>query len=291
MLLIMSAFVPARWIGVKPQVSNYTPVDFNKLTTVNDFAKDADGNGQISWKELILSSEGGAAAAQELQNSQPDPKAIAALNDPNNLTSSFSKNLYVASTYLESNNITDEASQQNVVNQLMAEEAAKMVPTTYSFKDLNVVKNEANETVRVYGNAVAVILDDVITEQAALEDLTAVQNFTDTKKAEDLAPLAKNYTRVDAKLKKLLALPVPLSASAYHLLAINRIALYRDTLGDLSHASTDPLRATLAFQKYQNSTMSVLRIHQELSHYFDSKNISFTSKEKGYVFTVGYTPK
>jgi hypothetical protein len=290
LLLIASAFIPASWLGVKPQASAYTPIDFTQLSKIEDYANDTDGNGEISWKELIASTDEGQQALAEGENILPDPNAIELLNDPNNLTSSLTKNLYVASTYLTKSGITDEASHQQVLDQLVAEEAAKLIPKQYVYADIKVAPSENAQSLRVYGNEVATILGNIITKDSIAKDAQGLYDFMSTEKKEALIPLEEDSQRLDDKIKKMLLVTVPPSASPYHLIALNQMVAYRDTLFNLSKAATDMMRANLVFKKYPDTLVQTLLIYKRFSEYFDLKNIVFSSTEPGYVFTIGYTP-
>lgn len=291
LLLMASAFIPARWLGVQPQKSGYTPIDFSKLNAVESYAHDIDGSGQISWKELIGSTEYGPEAIAEAESLKPDPKEIAALNDPNNLTASFSKNFYIASTYLTNNNVEDPSAQQSVLNQLIEEEAGKLTPTTFTFSDLSTTKTETKESIRTYGNSVATILDGVLTKESLTAVFGGMEHFIETNDAASLVPITKESERIHTKLQKLRELSIPLSAATYHIQVLNGVAEYADMLQNLSQAKTDPLRATLAFKNYTETSAGVLRVYSRLSPYFDIKKVVFSSKDPGYVFTVGYTPQ
>lgn len=289
LLTLIASIVPASWFGIRPLKHTYGKIDLSDIS-LSEITEDADKDGSISWKEVITENLSPSEIA-EAESKKPDPVAIAALNDPNNLTSSFSKNLYTVSTYLSKNQLNDPAAEQEVLNQLIAEEAAKIIPTMYTNKDVRVAKTEDKISVRAYGNSVASILEDMITEARIVEDFSSVASFVDTKDESDLVPLVKDYERVDAKLKKLLALSVPLSAASFHVIALNRVATYRDLLYNLSKAESDPIRATLFIQKYPETVISTLLVFKDVSPYFNLKNIVFTSKEPGYPFTVGYTLK
>ncbi len=290
LLLVASAFIPASWLGVKPQASAYTPIDFTKLSKVEDYANDADGNGEISWKELIASTEEGQQALAEGQNILPDPHAIELLNDPDNLTSSFTKKLYIASTYMEKAGITDETSHQEALNQLVAEEAAKLIPKQYVYADINVAASENAQSLHTYGNSVATILGRMITQDSIEKDINAIYTFMSTENQEALNPLIQDYKQMDERIKKMLSISVPPSASSYHLIALNQMVAYRDTLFNLSKAATDMMRANLVFKKYPDTTIQTLLVYDRLAEYFNLKNTVFPSEEPGHVFTIGYTP-
>lgn len=281
-VLTLSLIIPAKWFGVTPQAQKGREINLsyslkqNKVEIPN------------SWAELTNANIP-QADIKDLGSKKPDPEVIAQLNDPNNLTASFSKNLYVASAYLAKNPDNNATMQKEMIDTLIAKEALKIVATTYTYKDIPLTKTDTKETERVYGNAVAPILLNLITEQSILENLASLQNYTDSKDEKDLALLIKDYQRVDKSMKKLAAIPVPSSAVAYHVAVLNQVAAYRDALYNLSLAATDPIRATLFIDKYSNLTIQTMRAHNNLATYFNLKNIVFKSNEPGYFFIVGYT--
>ena len=287
-LLVLSAFIPAKWLGVKPVKSGYEPVDFTKLTT---YADDTDGNGKISWRELVTTSEIGAQTLAESGNVLPDSEAVELLNDPNNLSSSFTKNLYIADAYLSKSGITDAESQQKVLDQLVQEEANKLVSKTYVYADIRVAKTETIQSVRDYGNKVASIMKGMITLDSIEKDSNGLMNFMNTGDKAAVAPLVQDYQAMDTRITQMATLTIPPSATAYHLIALNQMTKYRDTLYNMSQAPTDLLRTNLVFKGYPNVTVETLTLYDQFSKYFDLKNIVYARNDPGYVFTVGYTLK
>lgn len=289
MLTLVAGIIPSSWFGIEPVQKRHAKIDLSSISLA-DVAEDENADGAFSWKEIV-SSNLAEVDAQELGSRQPDPKAIANLNDPNNLTASFSKNLYVASTYLSKNGINDALSQQETLNQLMAEEAKKLAETPYSIKDLKIARSEDKTSIKTYGNAVASILGNLVTSATMMDTIGSVQTYIESKDEAALPPLVAEYKRIDAKLEKMLDLEVPLSASTYHLLAVNRLNSYRNLLYNLSQIANDPLRTSLSIEKYGTTVLSVVKIYENFSSYFSAKNIVFSGKDAGYVFTVGYTLK
>ncbi|MEZ0208622.1 MAG: hypothetical protein ACAH17_00390, partial [Candidatus Paceibacterota bacterium] len=218
-----------------------------------------------------------------------DPREIASLNDPNNLTSSFSKNLYIASTALVQNGIDDPQSEQETINQLLKKEAEKVQPTTYTSQDVKLGTSDSSSSLKLYGNAVALILNGLITEQTITEDLMSVGKYTSTGNESDLAVLIRSSANLSEALQKLRLLSVPPSAVSIHIQILNTLGTFANTVTGLSHAYEDPVRATLAFNRYPNDAVAVLQSFPRLSAFFASKNITYTSKEAGYIYVVGYT--
>jgi hypothetical protein len=232
-----------------------------------------------------------ASTLEELKKIPVDQKEIDTLNDPNNLTASFAKNLYLTGAYFEKNGITDEASKEQAMTALIQQEKAKIVPNTYSYKDINVAKAESKDSIRTYGNAIASILENIITEKVMLDDISSISNFITSKDAKDLEPILKNKKRMDTIMSKLLTLSVPPSAVIFHLATLNNVAAYRDMITDLAGSEEDPLRATIVIDKYTLTAINAGRATLQLSNYFTIKNIVFSPKEKGYIFTAGYIAK
>lgn len=282
-LLALSAVIPASWFGIKPISTTRPKIDLSSVV------RDADGNKSISWKELInstLPETGTGETAGEI-----DPETIEELNDPNNLTASFSKNLYVTSASLATGPINNPEQEQAVITQLIAEERAKIKPTTYTFADLHIDSSEDKTTMQAYGNTVATALDGIITEKKVVADGNAFQAYLDSKDKNELTLLKADYARVNATLGKLETMSIPLSAAAYHALLLTRVAAYRDLLGSLASADTDPIRAAIMVEHYPETIVMIARVYDTLSTYFSTQNIVFTSKQSGYVFTIGYTLK
>lgn len=297
-LLMLTAgvsFLPASRFGAQPVVHRYARLDLSAPGTLDQVAQDADNDGAVSWKEFIAGSldiPATQAADQETTKGlASDPRTIAALNDPNNLTSSFSKNLYIASTVLQKNGVTDPANEQETINQLLKEEVSKLQPVTYTEGNVKVGTEDTATALKVYGNAVAKILDGFITEQSIVNDLTGLASFTESGDEADLAPLFISKTRVATALEKLLALRVPKSAVSAHVKVLNNIGTFSNTLNDLSRAYDDPVRATVALKRYPDDAVLALRTFPELSAFFKEKGLAFSAKEAGYVFIVGYTAK
>ncbi len=282
-LLALSALVPASWFGIKP-ISNTRPkIDLSSIV------RDTDGNSSISWKELINSTLPETGTGETQGNA--DPEIVKELNDPNNLTASFSKSLYVTSASLATNPVNDPDQEQKVITQLIAEEKAKIKPTTYTFADLHINKTEDRASILAYGNTVATTLDGIISEKKTTEGGNSFQTYLNSRDKNDLATLKAEYIQVNTSLQKLETMSIPLSAATYHALLLTRVAAYRDLLGSLSNADTDPIRAAVFIEKYPETIVMIVRAYDALSSYFSTQNIVFTSKQSGYVFTIGYTFK
>jgi hypothetical protein len=287
-VIVLRAVIPSTWFKPKTQQQRpFTRIDFSSGNAVPSKITDTNSDGQISWGEAVSASLIDSTGTLDIIKDNPvDQKVIDQLNDPNNLTSSFSKNLFLATTQLRERGATDEATKQKTVAYLMEQEAAKIIQNKYALKDLSIETSETKATIKLYGNTVAPLVKDVLTKEAIESDLTSLAKYTQSLKESDLSPIIKNKVRVDALLQKMLLVKVPPSASSYHLLAVNRMAFYKETLESFSKMSEDPVRATLMFNSYQDTLLLLARIPSRFSQYFNSQNIVFGAGEAGYIFTT-----
>lgn len=282
-----TSIIPASWFGITPPARQYAPLNLGNLAQPENLASDTDGNGSISWRELVASSLDISPDQAQL-DIEVDPQALAVLNDENNLTASFSKNAYLASTALKGSPMLNEETQQDIINQLIKGEVQKLQPITFSAENVTTVA-DTKTSIKKYGNDVASAMNGLITTDSIVKDLTSINRYLGTAEEDNLLHLVQNAKKADEILSKLQSIQVPTSAVSHHLDLLKRVGEYRDMLINLSVANTDALRATAAIQKYQGIVVGTLRIYPLLGEYFTSKNITFSSSEPGYVYIVGYT--
>lgn len=291
-LISLSVITPSKWFGVNQKKPIYQKLDLTVVTSPSSIAEDKNNDGKITWGEIVTETFKDSTSSLVKINQKPiDQKIIDELNDPNNLTSSFSKNVYLATAYLKKNGITDENEKQKAVNELMLQEAVKIIPTIYTTENIHIAKTETRESIKKYGNEISPIIKDLISSKIITTDLVGISNYVSTKDEKSLLPLIDNKNRLDVVLQKLLKLEVPISATTYHILLLNRVALYRDTVDNLSKANSDPVRSTLSVDNYQKAIILLLRSPNQFFEYFSIQNIVFLSKDAGYIFTSGYTYK
>jgi hypothetical protein len=288
LLSALISFLPAKWFGIAPAQHRLAKIDLSNLDSVSDIAKDTNGDGVTDWDEIIAQTYD----TEELAISTAiDPGAVAQLNDPNNLTGSLSKNFYLASAYIKQSGVEGQGAEEDIVNNLMKNEATKIVFKTYAFQDLEVDNKETSASVKAYGNALGKLVHVAIDMSLGVNDVAYIKDFVDTKNKASYAALVDKRDAADSIVSEMLTLKVPLSASAYHLLTLNRVAAYRDTMDNILKMETDPVRSAIAFDVYVKVTTDMLQTPKLLSGYFAGKNIVFSSQESGYVFDPSYTIK
>lgn len=290
-LTVSIGFLPARWFGITPVGKKYAKIDLSSINSIDDIAKDTNGDGVTDWNEIITQTYGGAeASAQNVQNTSLDLGVVAQLNDPNNLTGAFSKDLYLSSAYLnKAGGTASPEVAQGIVSNLMTQEAGKIVVTSYTIKDLNIDTKETPASVKAYGNALGKLITLAIQARLVTNDAQYIKDFVDTKNKSSYTALGDKRDTAKTIVSALVAQKVPLSASSNHLLTLNRVAAYADTMDNILKVQTDPIRSAIALGKYVDVASQMLQSIPLLVDYFKIQNITFSSQEAGFVFDPRYT--
>ena len=287
-LLVLSLIVPAKWLGITTVKENRQGLILKDPNELALLSKDSDRNNNPDWKDLLnkTTSASTTEAASKEKTSEETKKR---LEDPNNITASFSKNLYTASAYAKKNGTLTQAEQEELVFTIVQGEQNKIIIKTYTLDELVIAKKEDESTQKAYGNALGIIFKEAQKYKLDVADVTSIQAYLINKDPAPLASFVIKKNNTATIIDKLLKLSVPYSASPYHLLLINRLSAYKTALEGLSTADTDPMRATIAFKSYIPTFQLVASAVASMQTYFKVQNITFNKEEPGYVLTPGYT--
>ena len=287
-LLVLSLIVPAKWLGITTVKENRQGLILKDPNELALLSKDSDRNNNPDWKDLLnkTTSASTTEAASKEKTSEETKKR---LEDPNNITASFSKNLYTASAYAKKNGTLTQAEQEELVFTIVQGEQNKIIIKTYTLDELVIAKKEDESTQKAYGNALGIIFKEAQKYKLDVADVTSIQAYLTNKDPAPLASFVIKKNNTATIIDKLLKLSVPYSASPYHLLLINRLSAYKTALEGLSTADTDPMRATIAFKSYIPTFQLVASAVASMQTYFKVQNITFNKEEPGYVLTPGYT--
>jgi hypothetical protein len=286
MLLLLTlgvSFLPASWLGAKKESAQYPPLNLGALATFDSGASDANGDGITTWKEYITNSLN--LPENATTSVETDARSIAQLNDTNNLTSSFTKNLYIASVALKENNITDPAVTQGALDQLVQKEYQKLNEPQYTKSSLKISTDNSPAALKAYGNSLGSILAGLITKDSISSQILSINSFVQSENEGDLLPIVSAALKSETAISKLLELSVPSTAIDVHLHMLNNFSSYATTLDNISKAYDDPLRATFAIHSYIDITLGALKTIGDMDAFLDNKNIVFASKDPGYLFT------
>lgn len=290
-LVALSVAMPSSWFGSKAKSENQKlTIDVSRIKSKKAIATDENTDGMVTWKEVMeqtlpMTEE----QKEELKNLPVDQRAIDALNDESNLTASFSKNLYLMAASIQENNITNEDTKRALMEKISQEEANKIQPKSYTDKDVIIAKAETKASIKAYGNAIFPLLDGIITKESITGNMTGVLTYLESNNTSGLPYLYKDKKRLDTLLKKLSLTEVPPSAILIHIQMLNRISVYKEVVDNLSRVESDPIRTSLVLEQYIPAGRAVVEMFTKYTDYFNRQNVTFTSREAGYVFITGYT--
>lgn len=289
LITILGSVMPASWFGIEIKDK---PKNLINIEEIASLAKDSNNDNNPDWRDFLITKlNGNPEINNVILNTNTSADIDKDLSDPNNLTASFAKNIYTASAYInQTNNIATE-SQESLVNNIIDAESKKIYSKEYTYDDLNILQKESTDIIKSYGNEVGAIINNLIDDKYIKNELYSFSNFIETKDPSHLKSINLSRERIVSSIDSLLNVKVPISASSYHILALNRLKDYKDILDGMSKGDTDPLRASLSFKEYLNSVILVGRINGQFSSYFSSKKITFSTKDAGYIFSPSYTNK
>lgn len=289
LLLIGTTFiVPARYVGLKsPREKALVLRSSNEIAELQG---DKDHNGTPDWKDLLneTMSTTTREAASKVTITDADRTH---LEDPNNLTASFSKNLYIAGAYAKQKGNLTPAEQNDIATNLVAGESSKITITTHTLNELHLSSDESATSIKTYGNTLGTIYTKALKEKVGASDLAIIKAYGTNKDASVLDSLTVKQHNLETVVKELLAMSVPRSASPYHLVMVNRIEAYKTVVANLAQADTDPIRATFALNTYTSALRSMYSSFTAIQNYFMIQNTQFTRSDPGYVLVSGYTDK
>ena len=284
LLVALSLVVPARYVGIKKPKQAKLNLDINQDLTV--LQQDTDNNGSGDWRDM-LNQQIKTAATNTIPKTSVDPVIQKRLDDPNNITASFSKNLYTATAYAKKEGNLTAAQQAELANKIVENEAVKLTTKTYEATDLHLTKNETDASRKAYINSLGTIYKKNNVSKLTVNDIPAITAFTTSKDATVLQSFVVKKDIIDTIVTQLLAMNIPYSAAAYHLLLINSLSQYSSMLDNLSKGGDDPLRAALAFKTYAPTVKSMYSALTSLQSYITLEEITFTPSDPGYILVSG----
>ncbi len=268
---------------VKMGQSKNTPLVLRTSDELRLLSNDRDGNNVEDWRDLILGSLSTTTEAA-FARAEPNKEAEARLTDKNNVTASFSKNIFTVAAYASNNPNLSEEEKANLVADAVRTEAPKTQPKVYTVSDLRVASSNSSDAKMLYGNTMALLLEKANKGGLGSNDLLLLQTYTEKGDPELLAPLASKKIKVDQILEELLRISVPSSALVFHLRLINSVSVFSSTLDSFARADSDPLRSLAFLNTYQETITKLYSSMSDLQDYFTLENVPFQSSDPGYIF-------
>ncbi len=267
----------------KNKQPTYKPLVLRSDAEIALLRGDRDGNNIPDWKDAILETMS-STTKEELNQIPIDEETVKRLNDPNNLTSSFSKNILAASAFVSKNPTMTDAEQSELVTGLVKDEVSKIKPKTYSLEDLTLTKSDSDTERKVYGNAMALLLKKSDSFDLTSDDMAPLARYNETQDEADLSFFVTKKNNVHSILQGLLALQVPPSAAVFHLNLINAVSIYEMALDAFASTKDDPIKSITFLNAYGETTQNLFVRIAASHNYFSLVRVPFTEKDPGYVF-------
>ncbi len=256
--------------------------------------EDSDGDGIPNWQETILGSDP-LKKDKPLQAQPLSAGETKRLADSGNMTVALAKNNATLSSYLNTLAPEDKA---NIDQKGLAEDALTSTASTFSFKtytgsDLkNVLSSPTQVNRKTYGNTLAKKTAEMISAYVDTNDILALKDIADGKGTTvNVTKLIKKAAATDAFRDFLLSVPVPADAAERHLAYVDAVSAYGEVMNGFLGEKNDPLKAGLFLRGYKGIVANMFTTFGGFESYFSDVHLIFTSKEPGYVFTVGFTTK
>ncbi len=288
LLMATTFIIPARWVGVTPSNTKRSPLILKSTEELTVLTKDKDRNNNPDWRDLLLETTSSSTVGVASKYVVTEADKVR-LNDPNNITASFSKNLYTVSSYAKKSGQMTQAEQQAIVSELITKESEKISAKIYTLDDIKIATSETTASKRTYGNELGKIFKKALAFKLDIIDLDKIKAYSTSKDPAILESFVVKKNNATVIINELLKLSVPGSAAPYHLLIINRLSAYISILESFTTSKEDPVRTTIAFNKFLPTVKALFSSLENMSLYFKLENITFTKDEPGYVLTTGYT--
>lgn len=244
-----------------------------------------EGETLPNWKLAVIKQA--EKDAPEINTLAPTAVDTTNLNNPNNITAQYAKNVYAATAILEqeSGTLTEEQ-RAAIAKAIFEQEALKASAKIYSLSDIKTIPS-SKESVKKYGNTLGGMVTLAIVEGDKYPDIDLFQEYGLTRKKETLVLIDKKISIVEDLRDNMLLISVPTTATVYHLSALNAVEAYLQTLKNMRAIDTDALRASIGAHDYLTVYQTAFSMINAFSEYFDMENIVFQPSENGYLFTKG----
>ena len=228
----------------------------------------ADRQNALSGKNFLDSTQGGSL------DEAPTPAADA-----------FSQELLTKyAQALQSGAPIDDASKQQLVDQMAQSQAFSVDYQQYTSADFPVFTVGSSAKIKEYGNRLgqAIAANSPKKGQNALVILQTALENQDSSALNDLDPIVAGYKRL---IQSALLVPTPKSAASLEENFLNEISIMEKTLEGMKNVFQNPLNALSSISKYQQALAALDGTGHDFQDYFSSQGVTFSSKDYGSIFT------
>lgn len=281
-LAILAVVIPFS-TRTKTETQRRPPLVLKTDAELRLLLSDRDRNQTEDWKDLMLETLS-TTTKEQIASEGVDPEAEARLADKNNITASFSKNIYTAAAYATKNPDLSDDEKTALVADAVKSEAPKIETKVYTPDEISISSNNSVETKKAYGNSMALLLKKANAAKLGSNDMAMLEAYTAKGDPELLMPLLDKKVQVDAVLKELLVINVPPSAWVFHLRLVNAVSSFSMTLDAFARADSDPLRSLTFLNTYPETVTKLFTAMRDVQDYFVLEKVPFGQNDPGYIF-------
>lgn len=243
--------------------------------------KEAIKNGEMDWeKSLQLLGEIDSATS-----TVDDPDAYAS-SSPTELTATdrFARELFTLYAQAKQNGEEiDEATAEKIAELALSNDYSGQMPLITT-DDIAITTDTSRARVKSYGNAVgkALSVPSVPGDQELIILERIMNDEIEKGDVESLILILKRYQDIAESLKSVV---VPQDAAAIHIDLINGISYLSRAVEGILSMDADPIASLTKIRTYEDGIDLLTAGGLGLRSYFISKNVTFSSDERGYVLT------
>ena len=250
---------------------------------VEEINKNSNNNSLKNWEEGLQLM----ANTQNPENTEKITNPQSSLHPQSSLTDTLSRNFFNNYLALKQpfDKTLDKESQQKLIDSFLADfENSNTLPSAkYSEKDIKVSPNNNENSIKEYGNNLALVIkkyfDPIPESELAIIQKAMSGEEIDKTELQQLGPIAEAYLNSS---KEMLSLVVPLSFSKNHLALINDFNEIGAEIKIIKDNPDDPMRILAAISIYKNAALEAKSILKGINSYFAENNVAFKGEPGDY---------
>jgi len=238
--------------------------DKNNPDTDGDSTSDGD-EVAAGRDPIIKGPNDGLATTRGVATSSIAALSKSISDDPTNITATLSKTLFANFMSLQSSGGLNDASQEQLITNTLANIDPGSIPPKYSIADISVVASSAS-SLRLYGNQLAKMLFDLNEKMASTPSndvaLTSYQQMIETAKK----------------------ISVPGILGLTHLQVLNNFNVSYQSLSILNNYQSDPAKALIAMNTFKTNGDAAKVLFTSIADEMKKNGIIFNTNESGNIW-------
>lgn len=253
---------------------------------------DSDGDGLFDWEEALWgtdpknqTSDGRNISDNEYVKNlieNPDSQKLSSFGTSTTMTGAFGINFFNEYIALKQSNKLTNETIEDLANRLSNEVLSSGTNKTFTVPPSQIFEDSDTASVQRYGNSVAEIRERYQTEYQ--RNQISSSDFEVAEKANQAQMNVGNlFTRMANELG---ALPVPRLAVSIHESLVTSYQQSGEAFYAMANAGTDPMKAVVGLQAYNDATSAEAEAVQNLGRYFAQSGIIFSINEPGSIWST-----